>query len=66
MGKRRKLKNLKNRKRKSPIDKINHKEQERLGASGVANTYHFRTRQKFGPASEVRHVDPKECDLGSE
>lgn len=28
----------------------------------VVNTKSFWQRQTFGPASEVRHVDPKDCD----
>lgn len=37
---------------------INDREKDRLGSSGVVNTKSFRQRQKFGPASEVKRINP--------
>ena len=49
----------KNQKMKKNLKKIANRERERLGSSGVVNTSHFRQRQKFGPASSVRHISPE-------
>jgi hypothetical protein len=40
------------------LKKINDREKDRLGSSGVVNTKSFRQRQKFGPASEVKRINP--------
>ena len=37
---------------------INDREKDRLGSSGVVNTKSFRQRQKFGPTSEVKRINP--------
>ena len=37
---------------------INDREKDRLGSSGIVNTKSFRQRQKFGPASEVKRINP--------
>ena len=40
------------------LKKIDDREKDRLGSSGVVNTKNFRQRQKFGPASEVKRINP--------
>ena len=50
----------KNQKMKKNLKKIAYRERDRLGSSGVVNTKHFLQRQKFGPASSVRHISPEE------
>jgi len=45
---------------KKMLKKIGDRERNRLGSSCVVNTRHFHQRQKFGPASEVRHISPEE------
>ena len=40
------------------LKKIDDREKDRLGSSGVVNTKSFRQRQKFGPASEVKRINP--------
>ncbi len=41
-----------------PLKKIDDREKDRLGSSRVVNTKSFRQRQKFGPASEVKRINP--------
>ena len=46
--------------KKKTLTKIREREQKRLGSAGVVYTKAFSARQTFGPASEVRRINPKE------
>ena len=57
MSRKTKSKKTKERKR---LHKINESERKRLGASSVVNTRCFKQRQKFGAASGVTQINPKD------
>ncbi len=44
----------------SALKKIGEREKDRLGSKASAYTKAFSTRQKFGAASDVRHVSVEE------
>ena len=46
-------------KKRTKLDKINDKENERLGSKAITNTRAFYQKQSFGAASSVRKIDPK-------
>jgi len=50
-------------KTRKKINKINKKEQKRLGSSNVVRTKHFAYGQKTGAANKGRSLSQEEIDL---
>jgi len=50
-------------KTRKKINKINKKEQKRLGSSNVVRTKHFAYGQKTGAANKGRSLSKEEIDL---
>ncbi len=48
--------------KRSAFKKIRERENDRLGSGATAYTKAFSTRQKFGPASDVRHVSVEDLN----
>lgn len=46
------------KRRKKKLAAVNEREHKRLGGQNIASTKSFRALQSFGPASEVRYIDP--------